>query len=109
MNDLRVMRERQLNVAAGLDRLSTVGGSYGSAAICAVTTVVTAYPTVAGRYYAVNPQIITGTEIEGAIPTFTADTNTVIYALNLGTAIPPPGTNMVIHGGSGRWCFRYDG
>ena len=82
---------------------------YGSAAMCVITTTVTTYPVAAGNFYACNPEILTGSEAEGAAPTFTADTTTIVYAFNLGTAIPPNGTKLVIHAAGGRWVFRYDG
>ena len=65
--------------------------------MCVITTTVTTYPTSAAEFYACNPELLTGSETEGATPTFTADTATVVYALNLGTAIPPNGTKLVIH------------
>ncbi len=108
MNDLRVMRERQIAAETALDRLDTAA-DYGAAALCVITTTVTAYPTSAGVFYACNPELITGSVAEGATPTFTADGATVVYALNLGTAIPPNGTILVAHSVGGRWCFRYDG
>ncbi len=74
-----------------------------------ITTTVTTYPTSAGVFYACNPELIYGNETEGATPTFTADGSTIVYALNLGTSIPPNGTILVIHSVGGRWVFRFDG
>jgi hypothetical protein len=74
-----------------------------------ITTTVTTYPVAASAYYACNPELLTGPETEGAAATFTADTATIMYAFNVGTAIPPNGTKLVIHGAGGRFCFRYDG
>ncbi len=108
MNDLRVMRKRQLAAETALDRLGTAA-DYGSAALCCITTTVTSYPTSAAEFYACNPELITGSVAEGATPTFTPDTATVLYALNLGTAIPPNGTILVVHSAGGRWVFRFDG
>jgi hypothetical protein len=102
------MRERQLDASDHLDRAPDLD-AFASAAMCAITTVVTSYPTSAAVFYAVNPELLTGTETEGSAATFTADTGTVLYALNLGTAIPPQGTKLVIHAVGGRWAFRYDG
>ena len=108
MNDLRIMRERQLAAETALDLLGA-GADNGAASLCAITTTVTTYPTSAAEFYACNPELITGSVAEGATPTFTADTATVLYALNLGTAIPPNGTIIVVHSAGGRWTFRYDG
>jgi hypothetical protein len=108
MNDLRVMRERQAAASSALDR-SVGQDPYGSAAMCVITTTKTTYPTSAAEFYACNPELLTGPETEGAAATFTADTATVVFAVNVGTAIPPNGTKLVIHGAGGRWVFRYDG
>ena len=78
-------------------------------ALVVVTTTVETYPTSATALYACNPVILTGAETEGSAPTFSADGNTILYAANLGTMIPPAGTYLVVHGGSGRLAFRYDG
>ncbi len=108
MNDLRILRDRQTAAETALDR-SGGGGTFGSAALCVITTMVSSYPTSAGAFYACNPELLYGAETEGGAPTFTADTATVIYAFNLGSVIPPSGTIIVIHAAGGRWCFRYDG
>ena len=109
MNDLRVMRKRQLVASSSLDRSVSEAHLYGSAAACVITTTVTMYPTVATEFYACNPELLTGLEIEGGTAIFTADTSTVIYAVNVGTAVPPNGMKIVIHAVGGRWVFRYDG
>jgi hypothetical protein len=108
-NDLRILRERQLVASDALDRAGASQDPYGSAAMCAITTTASSYPTAAGAFYACNPELLTGSVAEGATPTFTADTSTIEYAFNLGTAIPPVGTILVIHSVGGRWCFRFDG
>jgi len=108
MSDIRVIRERQLVASAALDR-SGDAAPYGSAALLVVTTSVATYPTSAAEFYACNPQQITGSVTEGATPTFVADASTIIYVLNVGTAVPPVGTTLVVHSVGGRWVFRYDG
>jgi hypothetical protein len=109
VNDLRVLRDRFAAASSALDRSTSTESSGGNAAMCVVTTTVTTYPTSAGAFYACNPELLTGSEAEGATPTFTADTATIVYALNLGTAIPANGTKLVIHSVGGRWSFRHDG
>ena len=37
------------------------------------------------------------------------DTTQVVFALNVGTVIPPVGTRIVANAIGGRWVFRYDG
>jgi hypothetical protein len=109
MNDLRILRERQLAASTALDRSEAAADPYGAASMVVITTTVSSYPTASVAFYACNPELLTGSETEGSTPTFTADTSTVVYALNVGSAIPPNGTKVVIHAGSGRWAFRYDG
>jgi hypothetical protein len=108
MNDLRVMRERQLVASAVLDSVVD-RDTFASAALVAQTTTVATYPTTAAVFYACNPVQITGSEAEGATPNLQTDTSTVLYALNLGGQIPPIGTFLVMHAAGGRWSFRYDG
>ncbi len=74
-----------------------------------MTTVISTYPTSAGSYFAFNPGTITSTATEGGAGTITADTTTVLYALNVGELVPPQGTSLCIHAVGGRWVFRYDG
>jgi hypothetical protein len=108
VSELRVIRERLLIASDALDR-SSDQDDFGSAALCVITTTVATYPTTAATFYGCNPEVITGTETEGGAATFTADTATVIYALNVGSAIPPSGTKLVCHAVGGRWIFRFDG
>ena len=108
MNDLRVLRDRQEAASAALDRQDDLA-AFGSAALCVATGTVTTYPTSPAEFYACVPLLLTGSEAEGATPTFTPDTATTLYALNVGTAIPPATTKLVIHSVGGRWVFRFDG
>jgi hypothetical protein len=108
MGALRVIRERHQALEAALDR-SSGGQPDCNPAILAQTTTVTTYPTSASLYYACNPLSLTGTEGEGLSATSNADTDTVLYAINLGTAIPPASTPVILHSVGGRWAFRYDG
>jgi hypothetical protein len=109
MNDLRVLRDRQTVAVDSMDRSTVDGQHFASAAQCVITTQVTTYPSTAGAYYACNPEQLSGPETEGATPTFTADTTAVLMALNVGSAVPPQGTKLVVHAAGGRWVFRYDG
>jgi hypothetical protein len=108
VNDLRVLRDRQEAASAALDR-SSGQDPYASAALCVITANGGSYPTSAAKFYACLPLLLTGSESEGATPTFTTDTATTLYALNVGTAIPPVGSKLVIHSAGGRWVFRFDG
>lgn len=83
-------------------------GNLGEAVLVGRTTRVGTYPTAAGAYYAVRPQVVGGAEVEGGTATLANATNGVIYALNLGTTIPPEGTYVICTFIGSRWIFRYD-
>jgi hypothetical protein len=107
VNDLRVLRDRQLAGRETFD--SSLGGDRfpGSSAMLAQTTTVATYPTTAAAFYAVVPCGIDGAESEGSAATYVPRTGSVAYAFNLGTEVPPSGTMVVCHAVGGRWCFRY--
>jgi hypothetical protein len=105
---MRIERARHEDLSDQLDRIGPCGAE-GTAALIVQTTTVTTYPTAAGEFYACNPVGIDGSETEGGAATYTADSAQVIYCLNVGTAVPPNGTNVLASAVGGRWCFRYDG
>jgi hypothetical protein len=67
-----------------------------------------AYPTEPSRFFACDILRPGGVEAEGAAPTLTVVTAT-LYALNVGTKLPPVGTEVVAINEGGRWAFQYDG
>jgi hypothetical protein len=79
----------------------------GAPARLVQTTTVTTYPTAAARFYAVTPLDAAGDQTEGSTGSFAAGPGT-FYALNLGTAIPPSGTQLLVTWVAHRWVFRYD-
>jgi hypothetical protein len=107
--ETRLLRERLQSLDDAFDASQAGGDAYCSAAIIAQTTTVTTYPTTASAMYAVIPQDIDGAESEGSAATYVPNTGAISYALNLGTQIPPSGTNVICHAVGGRFCFRYDG
>lgn len=104
----RILRNRQAAHDAAFDAAQAGGDADGSAAMLCQTTVVGSYPGSATAYFAVNPVSAGGSETEGGAASLTPDTSTVLYALNLGTSVPPQGTTVVCHSVGGRWTFRYD-
>jgi hypothetical protein len=108
MDESRILRQRQADALADLDRRGDAPED-GSAAVLAVTTTVDTYPTSAVRFYACHPVAIDGGEDEGATPAFSVDTSRIFHACNLGTKVPSVGTYVLCHGTGGRWTFRYDG
>ena len=104
----RVERERQQALSGVVDRVARFAAD-GSTALLVTTTMVTTYPSTAASFYASNPTEIDGSEVEGGAASYTADTTQIVFALNVGTQVPPVGTRVVAHAVGGRWVFRYDG
>ena len=108
MSETRILRDRQASARSAAARLVPFPED-GTVAILAQTRVVASYPTVPAACYACSPLQVDGPEIEGATATFTEDGTRTLYAFNLGTQVPPPGTRLIAHACGGRWTFRYDG
>ena len=73
-----------------------------------MTTKLTTYPTVAMAVYAVQPLDVGGTEAEGSAYT-TSAAGPPIFAANVGTQIPPSGTQVRVDPVGGRYVFAYYG
>ena len=108
MHNTRVERERHSDLNRLVDQIPQ-SADPGSAARLVTTTTISSYPTTAAEFYACNPTEIDGSETEGGSASYTADSDQVIYCLNVGTQIPPNGTRVVAHAVGGRFVFRYDG
>lgn len=108
MADSRIERERQKALSAVVDRAAPFAAD-GSTALLVTTTTVTSYPATAAAFYASNPTEVDGSEVEGGAASYTVDATQVIYALNVGTQVPPVGTRVIAQAVGGRWVFRYDG
>ena len=104
----RIERSRTAALGDALGQLDT-NESHCSAASVLLTFTETTYPTTAATTYATHPVTILGDDTEGAAATLTADTAVTIYALNLGSTVPPSGTYVLGHQAGGRWGFRWDG
>lgn len=105
---MRTDRNRQSEALDDLDRLPD-DQTDGSAGMLLVTKTCSTYPTAAGKVYCCNPVLIDVDDIEGSTPSFAADTTVLIYALNIGSAIPPAGTYLIGAGVGGRIAFSYNG
>jgi hypothetical protein len=103
----RQIRLRHADLIDAVERLDQGGGGADTAVV--QTTTVSTYPVTAAASYAVVPVQLGGAETEGAAATVAADSSRVFFALNLGSAIPPSGTNLICFSAGGRWSFRYDG
>lgn len=79
----------------------------GTPCLVARTTRVSTYPTSAQSFFACTPVTVFGAETEGGAATLTS-LAPVFFALNLGGALPPQGTNVIASFVGNRWVFRYD-
>ena len=79
----------------------------GSPALLARTTTIQSYPTAAQSFFACQPVTVLGTEAEGNAGVVYPGTST-FFALNIGSTIPPAGTQVVATFVGSRWVFRYD-
>jgi hypothetical protein len=81
--------------------------AFGSPSTLAQTTTISTYPTTAQSYFACLPLMLLGTEKEGAAGVLTLGSAT-FFALNLGSTVPPSGTQVLTTFVGSRWVFRYD-
>jgi hypothetical protein len=79
----------------------------GAPSLLARTKVLNTYPSVSQCYYACEPLFLLGTEVENG-PGLISGTSTTFFALNLGSVIPPVGTQIIAAFVGNRWVFRYD-
>ncbi len=93
--------------AEGSARHAGIDAASPSPTIVAQTKTLSTYPTAAQRFYACKPVVILGAEVEGGSGVITADSSTVM-ALNIGTSIPPVGTNVILSYCADRWLFAYN-
>jgi hypothetical protein len=76
--------------------------------MAAQTVAISSYPGTANVFYGVQALVVTGTETEGSAAT-TTGSGAKFLAYNLGTHVPPQGTQVLIQRVNWRWVFRYDG
>lgn len=79
----------------------------GSPSLLAYTTTLKTYPTTSLSFYACLPLTLLGAEVEGGPGTVSAG-DAVFFALNLGSSVPPSGTQVLTTFVGNRWVFRFD-
>lgn len=107
LDEAKRLRARDEALADSLSRRDPAP-TFGTPSLVAQTRAIGAYPTSAQRFFACTPRTVLGREVEGGAGTLTSSTSTFL-ALNLGTAIPPAGTDVLITFVDSRWVFRFDG
>jgi hypothetical protein len=81
--------------------------SWGAPSLVAQTISLGSYPATAASFYACCPRTVFGPEIEGGAGTLSTQAGR-FFALNLGSTIPPTGTDLLVTFVGNRWVFRYD-
>ncbi|WP_435005153.1 hypothetical protein P12x_003047 [Tundrisphaera lichenicola] len=104
-DDARRLRERQ---ARAEREASSPRGDAGGGAPCLVGQVLSPVGTDPGAVFKLQAQDLTGDESEGS-PGVLDDAGFHFFAINLGSAVPPIGTDVLCTFVSYRWVFRYDG
>jgi hypothetical protein len=105
-DDARRLFTRENTLADDMSR-GDLNPAFGSPSMLARTTTLTTYPSSAQSYYACTPLTLLGTEKEGTPGVITAGYST-FFSLNLGTTVPPTGTQVLTTFVGSRWVFRYD-
>lgn len=107
-DEARTLRNRLAAMEAVIDRLDARDATAPAGAIVLRTKTVGTYPTTATSFFACELVTPGGVEAEGASASLAAVATTV-YALGVGTKIPPTGTRVVAVIQDGRFAFQYDG
>jgi hypothetical protein len=106
----RVIRETQEDLRALAGNTILVAPADGLA-IVAKTVDGGSYPTTAGVVYMGVIQDIDADDTEGAVATFTDDTDEegtpMVPLLNIGGNVPPAGTRVIAVSTSAKWVFVY--
>jgi hypothetical protein len=105
-DEARRLRIRETTLADDL-KCQISDSSRGNPSLLARTTVVSSYPTAAQCYFACQPAAVLGVEVEGGPGTISVLSST-FFALNVGSTIPPVGTQILATFAGNRWVFRYD-
>jgi hypothetical protein len=106
-DEAKRLRVRDVGLVDGFSQ-SGRDPSLGMPCVVAQTKAISSYPTSAQQFYACSPLTILGLEVEGGAGITTPGAST-LFALNLGSAVPPLGASVVATFVDNRWVFRYDG
>jgi hypothetical protein len=107
LSEERILRQRLADLEIYDDRTS-VSPNDCDVSVLGTTAVKVTYPTTANCVYFLTTGQIDAQDTEGATATIAPDSGS-LFALNLGTGIPPVGTPVVVTTVGGRNVFRFDG
>jgi hypothetical protein len=105
-DDAKRLALRELALADDVKRRDS-DPTLGAPSLPARTTTIKTYPTTPQSYYACVPLMLLGAEVEGG-PGIVTAAGATFFALNLGSTVPPPGTQLLATFVGNRWVFRYD-
>jgi hypothetical protein len=110
MNAIDEAKRLRVRDAALADDLLRPRTAPTEGAPCLVVTMTTlgSYPSTPSCFFVCNPITVLGAETEGGTGILTSD-NSTFFAYNLGSAVPPQGTAVLVTFVGNRWVFRYDG
>lgn len=104
---MRAAQETLRKIQRAREALDTTPAGKGASMLC-VTTSLGNYPVSSPAAFAVQPEEADCDDSEGASATYTDDTDSVFFAINLSSSVPPQGTRFVVHAVGGKWVFRWD-
>lgn len=105
-DEARKLRERMGDLQERFDQLPTDTATPSPNRLF-LTAVKTHYPTVAGAYYCLQPQRLSGSQAEGGTSTLDDAGPNKTFGLNIGRSIPPIGTLVIASVIDNVWVFRY--
>ena len=101
--------DRDAEAAGEIDRADAPAAAPPPSAVVVQTFAESTYPTAAASFFACRPVAVASAgAAEGAAASFsTFASDYVIYALNLGSEVPPIGSRHVASRVGAYWVFRY--
>lgn len=103
---MRAAQQTLREIQKAREALDTTPAGKGASMLC-VTTSLGSYPTMSPAAFAVVPEECDAEDDEGAAATYTDNTDSTFFAINLGTNVPPQGSRIIVHAVGGRWLFRW--
>jgi hypothetical protein len=101
-DEFRILRHRLRDLEARLDRFPHFV-THRVRSECVQVFNGGSMPTAAGKFFAVHPVNVMGTEAEGQAGTFTVDSTQHFYTAVLGSRVPAAGDNLIASAVNYRW------
>ena len=108
MWDVRVERDRIIDLVDGSGLAESLQGGGANGFLAQTTTGTKDYPTTPLANYPIVPLALSGKQEEGESVSTSTDGDMMV-ATNVGSKVPPAGTQIWAHFCTGKLVFRYDG